>query len=233
MRDHRERFVRIISQPRYPSPVSPAEAIKLLSRARDSGDHAFWPRDVSVLDAHASSSQRPPAWTTPGNLRLPACPGSVARRTLRHLRPLPVPRFSTQRHQRPLDGPVALPRSGAGSGRSPEPPDSSGCRRSKLPRSDERRVDPSDRRHLAHIVASRSLFSDRLRPARPVRSLMIAISEEVTALSAADSSQTTIMRDGRGGRLKPTAITAAAYAAGRWFRRRSGRSVSRPDHTAS
>lgn len=43
-------FVRVISQPRYPSPVSPAEAIELLSRARDSGHHAFWPCNVSVLD---------------------------------------------------------------------------------------------------------------------------------------------------------------------------------------
>ena len=39
------------AQPRYPSPVSPTEAIKLLSRACDSGHHAFWPCDVSVLDA--------------------------------------------------------------------------------------------------------------------------------------------------------------------------------------
>jgi len=43
--------VRILSQPRYPSPVSPAEAIGLLSEARDGGHHAFWPCDVSVLDA--------------------------------------------------------------------------------------------------------------------------------------------------------------------------------------
>ncbi len=43
-------FVRILSQPRYPSPVSPREAIELLSEARDGGHHAFWPCDVSVLD---------------------------------------------------------------------------------------------------------------------------------------------------------------------------------------
>ncbi len=43
-------FVRILSQPRYPSPVSPTEAIKL-SRARDSRHHAFWPCDISVLDS--------------------------------------------------------------------------------------------------------------------------------------------------------------------------------------
>lgn len=44
-------FVRIISQPRYPSPISPAEAIDLLSRARERGHHAFWPCDISLLDA--------------------------------------------------------------------------------------------------------------------------------------------------------------------------------------
>lgn len=43
-------FVRIISQPRYPSPVSPTEAIELLGRACDTGQHMFWPCDVSVLD---------------------------------------------------------------------------------------------------------------------------------------------------------------------------------------
>lgn len=51
-------FVRIISQPRYPSPVSPTEAIKLLSLACDSGHHAFWPCDVSVLDARIVDSAR-------------------------------------------------------------------------------------------------------------------------------------------------------------------------------
>lgn len=44
-------FVRIISQPRYPSPVAPAEAIHLLSRAREGGHHEFWPCDISLLDA--------------------------------------------------------------------------------------------------------------------------------------------------------------------------------------
>lgn len=41
----------MLSQPRYPSPISPAEAIELLNRARASSHHAFWPCDVSVLDA--------------------------------------------------------------------------------------------------------------------------------------------------------------------------------------
>lgn len=44
-------FVRILSQPRYPSPVSPAEAIELLGEARGSDHHAFWPCNVSLLDA--------------------------------------------------------------------------------------------------------------------------------------------------------------------------------------
>lgn len=43
-------FVRIVSQPRYPSPVSPAVAIGLLARACDSPHHEFWPCDVSLLD---------------------------------------------------------------------------------------------------------------------------------------------------------------------------------------
>lgn len=44
-------FVRILSQPRYPSPVSPSEAASLLSTASAAGQHAFWPCDISVLDA--------------------------------------------------------------------------------------------------------------------------------------------------------------------------------------
>jgi toxin-antitoxin system PIN domain toxin len=43
-------FVRIISQPRYPSPVAPAEAIGLLSRACADDHHAFWPCDITLLD---------------------------------------------------------------------------------------------------------------------------------------------------------------------------------------
>jgi toxin-antitoxin system PIN domain toxin len=46
-------FVRIISQPRYPSPISPAEAIALLSLACDGAHHEFWPCDVSLLDSAA------------------------------------------------------------------------------------------------------------------------------------------------------------------------------------
>jgi toxin-antitoxin system PIN domain toxin len=51
-------FVRIISQPRYPSPVSPAEAIELLSRASAAGHHEFWPCDISLLDARVVDRSR-------------------------------------------------------------------------------------------------------------------------------------------------------------------------------
>lgn len=43
-------FVRIISQPRYPSPVPPVEAIRRLLRATHSEYHAFWTCDLSLLD---------------------------------------------------------------------------------------------------------------------------------------------------------------------------------------
>lgn len=43
-------FVRIISQPRYPSPITPSEAISLLLRACDHELHQFWSCDVSLLD---------------------------------------------------------------------------------------------------------------------------------------------------------------------------------------
>lgn len=42
-------FVRIISQPRYPSPIATAEAVDLLADACDDEHHQFWPCDVSVL----------------------------------------------------------------------------------------------------------------------------------------------------------------------------------------
>lgn len=43
-------FVRIISQPRYPSPVSTADAVARLSEAASYESHAFWPDDASLLD---------------------------------------------------------------------------------------------------------------------------------------------------------------------------------------
>lgn len=43
-------FVRILSQPRYPSPVVPAQAMHLLAQACRGGHHQFWPCDISLLD---------------------------------------------------------------------------------------------------------------------------------------------------------------------------------------
>lgn len=43
-------FVRIISQSRYPSPVSPVKAMDLLSQACNTDHHEFWSCDVSLLD---------------------------------------------------------------------------------------------------------------------------------------------------------------------------------------
>jgi len=51
-------FVRVISQPRYPSPIPPAEAIDLLRRACDGGPHEFWTCDVSLLDARIVDRSR-------------------------------------------------------------------------------------------------------------------------------------------------------------------------------
>jgi toxin-antitoxin system PIN domain toxin len=43
-------FVRIVSQPQYPSPVPVTEAAARLLRATGSEHHAFWPCDLSLLD---------------------------------------------------------------------------------------------------------------------------------------------------------------------------------------
>jgi toxin-antitoxin system PIN domain toxin len=51
-------FVRIISQPRYPSPVSPTQAIDLLARAADGPHHEFWSCDVSLLDPTVADRSR-------------------------------------------------------------------------------------------------------------------------------------------------------------------------------
>lgn len=44
-------FVRIISQPRYPSPIGVWEAATRLGLAVETEHHAFWPCDLSLLDA--------------------------------------------------------------------------------------------------------------------------------------------------------------------------------------
>lgn len=51
-------FVRVVSQPRYPSPVSPAVAIDLLRQACHGGDHEFWPCDLSLLDGKVVDAPR-------------------------------------------------------------------------------------------------------------------------------------------------------------------------------
>jgi toxin-antitoxin system PIN domain toxin len=43
-------FVRIISQPKYPSPVSPFEAVERLRRATSTEHHEFWLCSTSFLD---------------------------------------------------------------------------------------------------------------------------------------------------------------------------------------
>ncbi|MHB1929846.1 MAG: TA system VapC family ribonuclease toxin [Acidimicrobiales bacterium] len=44
-------FVRVIAQPRYPSPVPPAHAVSLLEQACATRHHEYGPCDVSLLDA--------------------------------------------------------------------------------------------------------------------------------------------------------------------------------------
>lgn len=43
-------FLRVISQPRYPSPVPVAQAAERLCRATQGEYHEFWPCDLSLLD---------------------------------------------------------------------------------------------------------------------------------------------------------------------------------------
>ncbi|MGB3184569.1 MAG: TA system VapC family ribonuclease toxin [Ornithinimicrobium sp.] len=51
-------FVRILSQPRYPSPISPGEAMSLLTRACGTQHHQFWPCDLSALDQGVVDSSK-------------------------------------------------------------------------------------------------------------------------------------------------------------------------------
>lgn len=51
-------FVRVVSQPRYPAPVSPAAAIERLARATATGHHRFWSCDVTILDPDRFDSAR-------------------------------------------------------------------------------------------------------------------------------------------------------------------------------
>lgn len=47
-----------LPETRVPGPVSVTEAIELLGRACDSGHHAFWACEVSVLDPQAVDRSR-------------------------------------------------------------------------------------------------------------------------------------------------------------------------------
>jgi toxin-antitoxin system PIN domain toxin len=51
-------FVRIISQPRYPSPAPPSHAIDMLTRATRTRYHEFWPCNVSILDENTVDRSR-------------------------------------------------------------------------------------------------------------------------------------------------------------------------------
>ena len=43
-------FIRILSQPTYPSPVSTRKATQLLAAATSAGRHEYWRSEVSILD---------------------------------------------------------------------------------------------------------------------------------------------------------------------------------------
>jgi toxin-antitoxin system PIN domain toxin len=51
-------FVRVISQPHYPNPVSPSAAIDVLAEATGTERHEFWPCAVSLLDPGAIDRTR-------------------------------------------------------------------------------------------------------------------------------------------------------------------------------
>ncbi len=45
-------FIRIVSQPRYPSPIPPAQAIELLAHACTTHHHAFWSCNIDRSRLH-------------------------------------------------------------------------------------------------------------------------------------------------------------------------------------
>ncbi|PVZ04567.1 TA system VapC family ribonuclease toxin [Actinomycetospora cinnamomea] len=51
-------FVRVITQPRYPSPISPSEAVALLGRAAAEPHHVYWSCEVSLLDPQSIDARR-------------------------------------------------------------------------------------------------------------------------------------------------------------------------------
>lgn len=50
--------IRILSQPGYPQPIPIANAIERLRQATMTPHHAFWPDDISALDARRLDAQR-------------------------------------------------------------------------------------------------------------------------------------------------------------------------------
>lgn len=50
-------FVRVISQPRYPSPVPVAAAVELLAGATADPRHEFWSCEIELTDASITSSR--------------------------------------------------------------------------------------------------------------------------------------------------------------------------------
>ncbi|HET7387317.1 MAG TPA: TA system VapC family ribonuclease toxin [Nocardioidaceae bacterium] len=51
-------FVRILSQPRYPSPIPTAQAVALLASACETEHHEFWPCQISILDGDTVDRSR-------------------------------------------------------------------------------------------------------------------------------------------------------------------------------
>jgi uncharacterized protein len=51
-------FVRIISQPAYPSPITAKAAIDLLAAATATEYHEFWPCSASLLDSEVVDASR-------------------------------------------------------------------------------------------------------------------------------------------------------------------------------
>ena len=55
-------FIRILSQPGYPSPVSTGKAIRLLATATSAARHEYWRSDVSILDETIFDHSTCSAW---------------------------------------------------------------------------------------------------------------------------------------------------------------------------
>ena len=51
-------FLRVLSQPRYPSPVPVAQAARRLARATREEHHAFWSCDISLLESEHIDTSR-------------------------------------------------------------------------------------------------------------------------------------------------------------------------------